>query len=477
MEKNESKVFSSLLWKFLERGGVQIVQFVISIVLARLLVPQDYGLIAIIQIFIAIATVFVQSGLSTALIQKKNVSELEISSVFIYSLVIAIIAYVFLFLAAPFIEDFYSENNLSIVLRIMALTLFPGAFNSIQIALVQKELNFRMLFFCNLCSAILSGIIGIIVAYVGFGVWALVVQQLLYQFFVCFLLMIKLKWRPKFLFSYSKTKGLLRYGFNLLGARLIDTIYHNLESLIIGKKYSGTELAYYNRGKQFPLIMIDNIDGSIQSVMLPIYSKNQDNLVKIKEMVRSTISLSTFFVFPAMIGLSTISTELILLILGDKWINSVLYLQLYCYISALFPLQTANLQAFNSIGRSDIYMKLITIKRILGLFILFFVTMVFDNAFSIVVACLFIEVAGVIINIYPNIKIFNYNFADQVRDILPNFICAILMGILINNIHIQNVFINMIIKIILGFIIYLIICTLIKNKNCMKLKDILWRKL
>ncbi|WP_417009140.1 lipopolysaccharide biosynthesis protein [Bacteroides congonensis] len=427
----KSTVVGSLVWKFLERGGVQVIQFIVSILIARILTPHDYGSVALLTIFISIATVFVQSGLSTALVQKKDADELDCSSVFYYSVALALIVYLILFFSAELIADFYNMPELVSILRVMSITLFPGALNALQIAILSKNMQFKKQFYSSLSAAIFSGIVGLSMAVLDYGPWALVFQQLSYQSVICIVLFFLVKWRPQFNFSFTRTKSLLSYGLRLLAARLIDTVYHNLESLIIGKKYSADTLAYCNKGKQFPMTLIDNIDGSVQSVMLPAYSAKQDDLGAVKAMLRKTVSMSTFFVFPAMITLAAMGEPLIGLVLGDKWLDSVPYLQLFCAVSMLFPLQTANLQAINAIGRSDTYLKLMTIKRVLGVVILFASICVYDSPFSLVIAALIIEVVAVLVNVPSNKMLLDYHLYEQIQDVLPNLVLALVVGVVV----------------------------------------------
>ena len=255
-QHTKSKVLSSLFWKLMERGGTQGIQFIVQIVLARLLLPEDYGMIALITIFITIANVFVQSGFNTALIQKKDADEVDFSSVFYLSLFVAGLLYIILFFTAPFIANFYEEPQLISVLRILALTLFFGAFNSIQNAIVARKMVFKKLFFSSLGAVVISGIVGIITAYAGFGVWALVFQQLLNQVSITLILWFTVKWRPKLVFSFESIKSLFSYGWKLLVAALLNTLYMDIRSLIIGKIYSPAMLGYYNRGEQFPKFIV-----------------------------------------------------------------------------------------------------------------------------------------------------------------------------------------------------------------------------
>ena len=478
MSNSTSKtVFSSLIWKFLERGGVQVITFVVSILIARILSPHDYGSVALLTIFIQIATVFVQSGLSTALIQKKDADETDYSSVFYYSVVLALIVYLILFFSAGLIADFYSMPELIPILRVMSITLFPGALNALQIAILSKKMQFKKQFYSSLSAAILSGVIGLVLATMHYGPWALVYQQLSYQFVICFVLFFLVKWRPRFLFSFERTKSLLSYGLRLLVARLIDTVYHNMESLIIGKRYSADTLAFCNKGKQFPMTLIDNIDGSVQSVMLPAYSAKQDDKQAIKAMLRKTVSMCTFIAFPAMITLAAMGKPLIGLVLGEKWLDAVPYLQLFCVVSMLFPLQTANLQAINAIGRSDIYLKLMTIKRVLGVFILIVSIFVYDSPFAVVIAAVVIEIVAILVNVPSNIKLLDYNFKDQMKDIMPNLILSAIIGLASYSVLWFNLdyLIAMIVQGIIAIILYISLSIVTKNCNLLYIKILVFR--
>lgn len=336
MGKNytNSKVITSLLWKLMERGGTQGVQFIIQIVLARLLVPNDYGIISLIAIFINLAAVFVQSGFSAALIQKKDANETDFSSVFYLSLLVATLLYIILFFTAPIIASFYGVYQLTSVLRVLEITLFFGVFISIQNAVISKRMQFKKLFFSSLGSILVSGAVGIVFAYNGFGVWALVAQQLTNQFMSIVILWFTVKWRPKLLFSIERLKGLFLYGWKLLVSSLLDALYMNLRSLIIGKIYNPAMLGFYNRGDQFPQIIVTNINGSIQSVMLPALSAEQDNTKRVKDMVRRSIVTSSFIVFPMMVGLAVVSEPLVKILLTDKWLPCVPFCRL---LACLMP--------------------------------------------------------------------------------------------------------------------------------------------
>lgn len=450
----KSNIVSALMWKLMERGGTQFIQFVIQIILARLLLPEDFGIIALVIILINIANVFVQSGFNTALIQKKKVDELDYSSVFYLSLFIAFLLYIMIFFFASLIARFYQESILLPVLRVLSLTMFLGVFNSIQNAIIARNMEFRKLFFSSTIAILLSGSVGIYMAYTGFGVWALVIQQLSNQLIVTLSLFFKVKWRPQIIFSIGRVKSLFSFGWKLLVAVLIDTIYRELRSLIIGKFYNPAMLGFYNRGQQFPSVIVSNIDGSIQSVMLPVLSSQQDNRVRIKDMMRRAIVTSSFVIFPMMVGLAVTAEPLVKIILTDKWLPAVPFLQIFCAVYALMPIHTSNLQAINALGRSDIYLKLEMIKKTLGFIILAFT--VFYGVYAIAFGLVFAGLIGSFINAYPNKKLLDYSYKEQLIDIMPSLLLSLIMGVVVYCFKWlgMSVLNTLITQIFVGFVMY-----------------------
>lgn len=472
-----NKVLFGLFWKLMERGGTQGIQFIIQIILARLLVPEDYGVIALITIFIAIANIFVQSGFNTALIQKKDADEIDFSSVFYLSLFVAGVLCIILFFTAPFIAGFYGIPRLILVLRVLLITLFFGAFNSIQNAVVSKRMQFKKLFFSSLGAILVSGTVGITLAYAGFGVWALVAQQLINQFSITVILWFTVKWRPKLIFSFERVKGLFSYGWKLLVSSLIDTLYMNLCSLSIGKMYNSEMLGFYNRAEQFPSIIVSNIDGSIQSVMLPALASQQDNRKRVKDMVRRSIVTSSFILFPMMVGLGVIAEPLVKILLTEKWLPCVPFLQIFCASYALWPIHTANLQAINALGRSDIFLKLEIIKNIIGIVILG--VTIFYGVYAITMGLLVGGIISTFINAYPNLKLINYSYKEQCKDIIPSLILSLVMGALVYSIRWFNItaLLTLIVQACAGSILYLIMASIFKLECYLylltTLKDIL----
>ncbi len=420
------KGMSAFGWKFLERFGVYFVQFIISVVLARILGPQSYGVIAIVNVFIAFATVFVQNGLNSALIQKKQLSDLEISSVFYINLILASVLYLILFLCAPLIASLYENPDLTLILRVLGLMLLPCAITNIQTALVEKAFKFKSLFFCSFSAAILSGVAGITAAYMDMGVWALVIQQMVYRVVVLFALLITQRWWPKLQISWQSAKPLIRFGWKILLAALIDVGYKNLRELIIGKKYDAEALAYYDKGKRFPEMMISNVNGSIQSVLLPKISAKQDDVKQVKNIVKSAIKTSSFFVMPMMIGLAMVADSFIKVLYTEEWIFCVPYLQVFCFAYAFWPIHTANLQAITATGHSSKVLKLEVIKKTMGIAII--IATVWFGPLVMAIGYAGSSVVSAFINAFPNKKLIQYSFWEQIKDVLPCTLCALAMG-------------------------------------------------
>ena len=457
---------TSLFWKFFERGSVQIIQFIVGIIIARLLVPSEYGSVALLTVFISIATVFVQSGLGSALIQKKDSDEQDFSSVFWYCLAIAAVFYIILFFSAEAIATLYGIKELVVYLRVMAIILFPGALSAIQIAYLSKHMQFRLQFRSTIIAACVSGFVGIVAAYVGMGAWALIIQQLLYQVVVCIVLLIIVEWRPSLLFSLKKTKPLLTYGSKLLFSNLVDTLYRNLESLVIGKFFTSATLAFCNKGKMFPMVIADNIDGSVQSVMLPAFSKYQNDTVQLRLLLRKTISLSTFLFFPAMMLLAAASKPIIGICLGPKWMGCVPYVKLFCVLAMLFPIQTASVQALNAKGLSGVTLRYRIMTRIVGVCLLFFFLFLFKNPFFIVIASIITEISGVLFLIPCNRRYINYGLSDYLKDILTPLLCALIMFSCVYPLElvIDNSFLLLVTQIVVGVLVYYLMARITNNR-------------
>lgn len=428
----KAAVIASLFWKFLERIGTQGVQFVVAIVLARLLSPADFGLIALVTVFIAIANVFVQSGLNTALIQKKQIDNLDFSTVFYSCLGLASLIYLLLFFLAPFIGDFYgNQTKLVPVIRVLGLMLVLGALSSVQEAYVARNMMFKKLFYRSVGAIVPAGALGILFAYLGFGIWALVAQQLTNSLLMCLIMWFTVKWRPELSFSFARWKGLFSFGWKLLCSALLDTCYQNMRNLIIGKMFSPTALGYFNRGDQFPYLIVNNLNTSIQAVMLPSLSSVQDDRPRLKSMARRAIVTSSFLVLPLMAGLAAVAKPLTLLVLGEKWLPAVPFIQICCFSYAFWPVHTTNLSAINAVGRSDVFLKLEMIKKGYGFLVLVLAVYFFRTPIGVAMSLAITAPLGSFVNAFPNKKLLNYGFLEQMRDILPSFVLSIIMGMVV----------------------------------------------
>lgn len=428
-ESISNKIASNLLWRFLERCGAQGVSFIVSIVLARLIAPEIYGTIALVTVFSNILQVFVDSGMANALIQKKDADNLDFSTVFFFNIVACCFLYVLIFCAAPFIALFYEQPELTAVIRVLCLTVIFSGIRNVQQAYVSKTMQFKKFFFATIGGTVVAAVVGIVLAYMGSGVWALVTQQLLNIGIGTIILWITVKWRPQKKFSFQRLRGLFSYGWKLLAASLIDRVYNELRSLIIGKMYSSADLAYYNRGNQFPNVIVTNINTSIDSVLLPTMSAEQDHRERVCAMTRRAIKTSTYIMMPLMMGLAICAEPVVRLLLTETWLPCVPYLRIFCFTYALYPIHTANLNAIKALGRSDIFLKLEIIKKAVGLIALG-ISMWFGPiwmAYSLLATALISS----IVNAFPNRKLLKYSYSEQIKDMLPQIILSCVMGSLV----------------------------------------------
>jgi len=421
MEKKDSElknqVISGLIWKFSERAGVQVFNFVVSIILARMLAPEDFGLISLVTVFIALADVFVNSGFGNALVQKAGADDLDFSSVFYFSIVASVIFYIVVYLCAPAIAHFFENELLTTITRAMGIRLLTAGINSVQNAYVQRNMLFRKYFFVTLGGTLSSSAIALIMAFNGYGVWALVAQSVGGSIINLLLLWLIVRWRPQLIFSWQRMKGLFSYGWKLLLGSIITTAYNELRSLVIGKMYSAADLAYYTKGRSFPHLIVNNIEVTIASVLFPAITKKQNDMDQVRTMTRRSIRTSAYLIIPAMTGLAIVARPLVVLLLTERWLESVPYLQISSFVCALMPMQSANLQAIKAIGRSDIALKLEIIKRSLGLVVLFLVMN--HGVMAIALSTILTSSIISIINAAPNSRLLNYKYSQQLQDIAP----------------------------------------------------------
>lgn len=459
------KVISNFIWRFAERCVAQFVTFIVSIVLARILMPEDYGTVALVTVFTNIMQVFVDSGLSTALIQKKDVDDLDFSSVFYFNFIVCIILYLVMFFSASLIASFYEKPELVSIVRVISFTIVISGVKGVQQSYVSRNMLFKRFFYATIGGTIFSALLGVTMAYAGFGVWAIVAQQLSNTAIDTLILWITVKWRPKLMFSWTRLKGLLSFGWKLLCSALLETVYNNLRDLLIGKIYSSADLAFYNQGDKFPKLIVTNINTSIDSVLLPVMSHEQDNPEKVKNMTRRSIMVSCYIMAPLMIGLACCAKNIVSLVLTDKWLPCVFFLQIFCITYLFWPIHTANLNAINAMGRSDLFLKLEIWKKIVGM-VLLLSTMLLSvkaMAYSLLISTL----TSMIINSWPNKKLLNYSFIEQIKDILPAIGIALFMGWIVSFVELLplSLVLKLILQILAGAVIYIGFSAILKLES------------
>lgn len=467
----KKKTITGLLWTFAERIGAQLIGFVVSIILARLLCPEEYGVISIVWVFVNLCNVFVDSGFAQALIQNKDTEDVDFSSVFYFSLCMSALLFLILFFAAPYIALFYNMEILQPVVRVMGLRVILTSYTSVLRAKVSKSMAFRNFFFASLGGTLVSAVVGISMAYLGFGVWALVAQDFTDVIIDTVILAATVKWYPKREFSFTRMRMLFHYGWKVLVGSLVDALYQDFRSLYVGKLYSADDLAYYTRGKQFPNLLVTNINSSISSVLFPAISSQQGNLTNIKNMTRRAIKTSAYLITPMLIGLATVAEPLVILLLTEKWLPCVPFLQILCINSALIPLQTANVQAINAMGRSDITLRLNIIKKTFGftMVIVFTRISVEAMAWAGVAAGFF----SLIVNILPNQKLLGYGFVEQMWDVVPCWLISGAMACIVRLVYLLRlpIFAELVVMVLIGIISYLLLSVLFRIESFVYLLD------
>lgn len=462
------QVTGGLIWTYAERFTAQLINIIVTVVLARIIEPDEYGIISIVNVFINIANAFVISGFGNSLIQKKDSDDLDFSTVFYFSVAFSVIIYLILFICAPFISAFYEVNSLVLILRIMGIRLPMAAINSVQQAYISKQMEFRKFFFATLGGTLTSAVIGIMMAYNGFGIWALVAQDLTNVCIDTIVLSFTSGWRLRWAFSRERMKELFSYGWKIMFVGVMTTVYSNIRNLVIGKKYSSADLAYSEKGEQFPSAIAGNINASITKVLFPVLSDLQDNLEELKRAVRRSIKVGTYILFPIMSGFAVVAEKFVLVFMSEKWIGCVPFLQIMCIVYALQPLQTSSLQSIKAVGKSSLYLWTDIVKKIVGIFILLVTVFCFDNVLSIVFGALVIEVFSVLILFPVNKKILKYDYKEQFIDILPTMLltvgmCAVVR--LVDFVIPQVGFLSLVMDVTVGLIVYILGSIIFKNEN------------
>ena len=467
--KNNKKnsVLGGLIWSFGERITAQLVSLVVSIVLARLLSPDHYGIISIVAVFITLCNVFVSSGFGSAVVQKKDVTDEDFNTCFIIGFVISIILYLLIFIFSPAIARFYNMPELCLVMRVMGIRIIVASVNNIQHAYIQKNMQFKKFFFATLFGTVISAIVGIVLAYKNFGVWALVAQYLTNTIIDTIVLLFVGGWIPKLQFKLEKAKKLFSFGSKVLVTNLVVTLEGNIRSLIVGKVFGPSDLAYYDQGNKYPSLLVTNVNNSINKVMLPVFSEKQDNLLELKKILRKSIKIGTYLLGPLLVGFAAISTNFVKVMLTDKWLFCVPYIQIFCFVYLTRPLETSCHQALLAIGRSDIVMKIILVINVTAIATLLIAIFVFRSVLLIALGSLFSSLVSITLFMTVICKKLNYLPKEQVMDIGSSLIISLVMGIIVyvvGTIPI-NKFLLLTIQVLFGATIYFILSVITKNDS------------
>ena len=435
----KEKTIYSLFWKFLEQGGSQIIALVVQIVLARMLAPEDFGALAIILVFVNIGNIIVQSGLNTSLVQSPKIDDIDFSTVFWLCLFVSLALYAILFFATPFIANFYNSPSLEQPLHALSLILLLNAYYSIQVAYVQRALDFKKIFITSILSVLVSGFLGILSAYFGAGLWALVIQQIFYYLLSCLILAFLLPWHPRFVFDIKRAIKHFKFGWKLLASGLLDTTYQGVSDLIIGKQFTSSTLGFVSQGKKYPMALGNALNSTIQPVILSAVARVQNDKESVKVLTQRALKTSTFFIIPAMTLFAIAAEPIVRLLLGEQWLPAVPFFQMYCFVYAMLPIHTSNLQTLNGIGRSDLFLKLEIVKKIYGFAILFFAAFILQDVYAIVGGYIITGIISTFVNAYPSKKAIGYPYQEQIKDIFPSIGLTILSSVLTIPIGILNI--------------------------------------
>lgn len=470
---NRDTVTHSLVWKFLERCTAQLFTMVIGIILARLLAPEDFGALSILLVFVNLSVILTEAGFNTALIQKADTDDKDYGTVLVISILIAAGLYIILFIISPFVATFYTYSGLDNTMKVIALVLFPNAINSVFTAKVSREFQYKKLFYANLSASIASGIIGVLLAFCGLGLWSLVSQQVIAGLLICLVLRIQLKWWPKFYYSSQRARQLFSFGWKLMVANIADTLFADFRTLLIGKAFDTNTLGYYSQAKQYPFIISKNINTSIGSVMLPTLSNVQDNLDTVKAITRRAIKTSTYLVFPVLLGFAAISDTFVSLILTDKWAPCIILIKILCVMFLFEPLITINSQARNAIGKSGIHLVIVVAGKVVDLAVLIFTWLVFNTIESIAIGQVISSAFNALLGGVVNYKLIGYRIREQFADVVPNLFLSIIMFFVVYFIRIIHLplLATLLTQILIGGGVYYTLSIILKNESFVYLKE------
>lgn len=465
MEK--TKVILSLIYKFTERFAVKGLGFIIGILLARMLAPETFGQVALLTVFTDLSLTLIDGGLNTALVQSREADDRDYSTVFYITLGLSLVMIGLLQLAAPHIAAYYDSPSLAAPLRFYSLSLLLSSFNSIQVARMQREMRFKEMMFCNLSATIVSGIFGILAAFMGFGLWALIIYFFAQIAMSSVAMLFVLRWVPHSPFSMDSARRLYGFGIKMLMASIVSVLYSNIRPLIIGRRFSPTALGYYDRGGRFSSTISLNLDLAVQSVMFPVLSQAQDNKAQFAAMLSRAKKLSSFIVFPAMLGMAAVASPMVQMLLGEDWLPCIIFVQILCVAEAQVPITTSNLLAVKALGRSDIFAKQELLRRALMLIVLVISVICFDSVEAIATGFMISAWLDAAVTSVPVKRLLGYGISDQFRDLWKNAAASIIMAVTVYAFGrlALPMGILLLLQIALGAVVYAAANILLKNES------------
>lgn len=476
MALNKSKATHSFAWSFLEQGGSKAIQLVIQIVLARLLAPEAFGVLAILLVVIQVADSIAQSGLGMALIQKSDASDSSYTTAWWLSLGIAGILYFVIFFIAPFVASFYRMPSLTEFLRVLGVIVFFNSANSIQRSFLQRSMNFKSIFLATTISAVGSGVVGIAMAYFGFGVWALVAQTLMHSVIICIVMWVKVSWKPSFFFDVSEAKELFAYGWKICVTGILNVFYTGISELIIGRACSASELGLYSQGRKYPQVGIGVMTSAIANVLFPMFSSIKNDNEALQHSIKHGLKLGTFIVAPVSFLAAVVAQPLVVLLLTDKWIDCVPIFQLTCLSNSILLLQLVNLRAYMALGDSALYMRLQIIKVLGGGAIIWVTAAITKSIYATATANFLVAVFAVLlVDMTPAKRLHGYSALNQLKDIAPILaVCIVSSGFALSvqllNLHYV---VCLLLQCLVFAIVYLLCSKLLGFKELSESKDLL----
>lgn len=463
----KKSAFTGMIWKLAERVGAQFVTLAISIILARLLTPDDYSVVGVVNIFFAFCNIFIIGGFNTALIQKKDADKQDYSSVLWVSLAISFVLYAALFIAAPWIGELYNKPLLGPVFRVMGITLIIDAVKAVVYAYVSNQLQFKKFFFATLVGTLGSAMVGIVMAFNGMGPWALVAQKMISSIADTLVLTFSSKFRVQLKVSLERIKQLFSYGWKIFVSSLISTTYDQLNPLIIGLRFSAVDLSFYTKGQSFPLALNYTLDGALTSVLFPVMSKVQDDKAAVLSYTRKFMRTASYVVFPMMLGFLAVSDSFVRVLLTEKWMDASIYIKIFCITYMFNILQNGNLQTIRAIGRSDIILKLEIIKKSLYFLVILGAVLITKSPQWLAAATVINTAIATIVNTAPNRNLIGYCYRDQIADILPNLLLSAVMGAAVYGINFVSLapLLKLFLQCIAGVGIYVVLSIVSRNES------------